>query len=176
MDRRAFLGAMAAGATATALKATAATTERPLGETGVPLQGSEPLPARACGSWPSSRGVDALKEWVLLAEVELEHGKIRLLAFEIAPYSSDRLGHLWRGRAGFCAGHLAQQHSLGRCGALRRQLEARDARAVPGDPAKAARSFENEIMVCPAHHMALAFRSAMELVGPRWEFNRVLAL
>src|SRR5215510_4713786 len=36
----------------------------------------------------SSRGVDALKEWVLLAEVELEHGKIRLLAFEIAPYSS----------------------------------------------------------------------------------------
>ena len=42
MDRRAFLGAMAAGATA--LKATAATTERPFGETGVPLQGSEPLP------------------------------------------------------------------------------------------------------------------------------------
>jgi hypothetical protein len=30
MDRRAFLGAMAAGATATALKATAAATERPL--------------------------------------------------------------------------------------------------------------------------------------------------
>ena len=44
MDRRVFLGAMAAGATATALQATAATTERPLGETGVPLQGSEPLP------------------------------------------------------------------------------------------------------------------------------------
>jgi gluconolactonase len=44
MDRRAFLGAMAAGAAATALNATAATTERPPGETGVPNQGSEPLP------------------------------------------------------------------------------------------------------------------------------------
>src|SRR5215471_7521344 len=42
----------------------------------------------AAPSDPSSRGVDALKEWVLLAEVELEHGKIRLLAFEIAPYSA----------------------------------------------------------------------------------------
>ena len=41
-DRRTFLAAMTAGATA--LEAAAATTERPLGETGVPLQGSEPLP------------------------------------------------------------------------------------------------------------------------------------
>src|SRR5215472_15254664 len=105
----------------------------------------------------SSRGVDALKEWILLAEVELEHGKIRLIAFEIAPYSGNRLGHLRRGRAGFCAGQLAQKNSFGRCGALCRQLEARDAHAVPGDPAKAARGFENKIMVCPAHHMALAF-------------------
>src|SRR5215468_82516 len=105
----------------------------------------------------SSRGVDAFKEWVLLAEVELEHGKIRLIAFEIAPYSGDRIGHLRRGRAGFCAGHLAQQNSFGRCGALCRQLEARDAHAVPGDPAKAARGFENKIMVCPGHPMALAF-------------------
>jgi hypothetical protein len=48
-------------------------------------------------------------------------------------------------------------------------------RAVLGDPAKAARGFENEILVCPAHHMALAFKSAMELVEPRQEFNRVLA-
>src|SRR5215472_17470817 len=123
----------------------------------------------------SNRGVDALKEGVLLAEVELEHGKIRLLAFEISPYSGDRLGHLRRGPTGFCAGHLAQKNSFGRCGALRRQLEARDARAVPGDSAKAACGFENEIMVCPAHHMALTFRSAMELVEPRREFNRVLA-
>src|SRR5262249_7704415 len=130
----------------------------------------------AAPSDPSSRGVDALKEWVLLAEVKLEHGKIRLLAFEIAPHSRDRLGHLRRGRPGLCAGQLAQQHSFGRARALCRQLEARDARAVPGDPAKAARSFENETMVCPAHHMALAFRFAMELVGPRREFNRVLAL
>src|SRR5262249_55845952 len=79
----------------------------------------------------SSRGVDALKEWVLLAEVELEHGKTRLIAFEIAPYSGNRLGRLRRGRAGFCAGQLAQKNSFGRCGALCRQLEARDTHAVP---------------------------------------------
>jgi len=49
----------------------------------------------------------------------------------------------------------------------------RRARAVPGDPAKAARGFENKIMVsCLAHHMALAFLSAMELVRPRREFKR----
>src|ERR1700730_4896846 len=56
MDRRAFLGVMAAGVTATALKATAATTERPLGETGVPLQGSEPLPL---GPLPGGRYPDS---------------------------------------------------------------------------------------------------------------------
>ena len=55
MDRRVFLGAMAAGATATAVKATAATTERPLGETGVPLEGSEPLPL---GPLPGGRYPD----------------------------------------------------------------------------------------------------------------------
>jgi len=54
MDRRAFLGAMAAGATATALQAAAAT-ERPLGETGVPLQPSEPLPL---GPLPGGRYPD----------------------------------------------------------------------------------------------------------------------
>ena len=55
MDRRVYLGAMAAGATATALQASAATTERPLGETGVPLQGSEPLPL---GPLPGGRYPD----------------------------------------------------------------------------------------------------------------------
>ena len=44
MDRRAFLAAMAAGATVTTAKAIAATTERALGETGVPLRPTEPLP------------------------------------------------------------------------------------------------------------------------------------
>src|SRR5215472_15106317 len=124
---------------------------------GAELLRQGPIGRCAAPSDLSSRGVDALKEWILLAEVELEHGKIRLIAFEIAPYSGNRLGHLRRGRAGFCAGQLAQQNSFGRCGALCRQLEARDAHAVPGDPAKAARGFENKIMVCPAHHMALAF-------------------
>src|SRR5215510_7364044 len=55
MDRRAFLGAMAAGATTTALQATGAAPERPLGETGVPLQGSEPLPL---GPLPGGRYPD----------------------------------------------------------------------------------------------------------------------
>jgi hypothetical protein len=65
---------------------------------------------------------------------------------------------------------------LGPFGAFSRQLEARDARVVPGDPAKAALGFENKIMVfCLAHRLALAFRSVMELVEPRREFNRVLA-
>jgi hypothetical protein len=55
MDRRAFLGAMAAGATATAVKAA---TERPFGETGVPLQGSEPLPLGPLpgGRYPDPQG------------------------------------------------------------------------------------------------------------------------
>jgi len=44
MKRRAFLAASAAAATAVAAKAIAATTERPFGETGVPLQSTEPLP------------------------------------------------------------------------------------------------------------------------------------
>jgi len=55
MDRRAFLAAMAAGATATTLTAAAATTERPLGATGAPLQPSEPLPL---GPLPGSRYPD----------------------------------------------------------------------------------------------------------------------
>src|SRR5215471_20885121 len=51
---------------------------------------------------PAHRGIDALKEGVLFAEVELEAGKICLLAFEIAPHNGDCFGHLWRGLAGFC--------------------------------------------------------------------------
>jgi hypothetical protein len=64
---------------------------------------------------------------------------------------------------------------LGPFGAFCRQLEARNARAIPSDPAKAAPSFENKIMVCWPIVMVLAFRSVMELVEPRREFNRVLA-
>jgi len=113
---------------------------------------------------------------VLLGEIELKPGKIRLLAFEIAPYNCDRLGHLRCGRGGCCAGRPAQQASFGRFGAFSRQLEARDARVVPGDAAKAAPSFANKIMVCRlAHHMALAFRSVIEFVEPKREFNRVPA-
>jgi hypothetical protein len=39
-----------------------------------------------------------------------------------------------------------------------RQLEARDAHAVPGDAAKAGRGFKDEIMVrCLVDHVVLAF-------------------
>jgi hypothetical protein len=42
-----------------------------------------------------------------------------------------------------------------------------------GDAANAARGFEDEIMVrCPAHQMALAFRSAMELIEPKDQAGR----
>src|SRR5215831_7204580 len=58
----------------------------------------------ATPSDPSSRGVDALKEWVQLAEVELEHGKIRLLAFEIAPYSATASATSGMGAPGFAPG------------------------------------------------------------------------
>src|SRR5207247_4926771 len=50
---------------------------------------------------PPCRSIDAPEEWVLLTEVELEPGKIRLLALEITLHSGDRLGHLRDGRAGF---------------------------------------------------------------------------
>src|SRR5215472_15831025 len=51
------------------------------------------------------------------------------------------------------AGRTAQQSSFGRFRAFGRQLEARDARIVPGDSAKAAYGFEDEITVrCLAHH------------------------
>ena len=47
---------------------------------------------------------------------------------------------------------------------------------VPGDAAKAAGSFEDEIMVrCLAHQIALAFRSTIELVRASREFNPILA-
>ena len=63
MDRRAFLAAMAAGATVTTAKAIAATTERALGETGVPLRPTEPLPLGPLpgGRYPDSH-VESLKK------------------------------------------------------------------------------------------------------------------
>ena len=131
---------------------------------------------RAAPSDQPRRGINTLEERVLLTEVELDPGKIRLLALEIALYSGDRPRDLRRGRARFGAGRSAEQHSLGPVTAFCRQLEARDAHVVPGDPAKAAPRFENKIMVCRlAHRMALAFRFVIELVEPRREFNRVLA-
>ena len=66
---------------------------------------------------PPRRGVDALEERILLAEVEPEAGKIRLLALKIALHSGDRLGHLRGRRAGFGAGYASQQNSFGRFGA-----------------------------------------------------------
>ena len=55
MHRRAFLTATAAAATAATLKAAHAVTERPLGETGVPLTPSRPPPL---GPLPGSRYPD----------------------------------------------------------------------------------------------------------------------
>jgi len=55
MDRRAFLTTAAAAASAAALKAAHATTERPFGETGVPLRDTRPLPL---GPLPDSRYPD----------------------------------------------------------------------------------------------------------------------
>jgi gluconolactonase len=55
MHRRAFLTATAAAASAVTLKAAGATTERPLGETGVPLRDTQPLPL---GPLPGSRYPD----------------------------------------------------------------------------------------------------------------------
>ena len=55
MNRRAFLTTAAAAASAATLKAANATTERPFGETGVPLRDSQPLPL---GPLPGSRYPD----------------------------------------------------------------------------------------------------------------------
>src|SRR6266536_572719 len=55
MNRRAFLAGTAATATAVTLKAAAAATEGPFGETGVPLRGTERLPL---GPLPASRYPD----------------------------------------------------------------------------------------------------------------------
>jgi hypothetical protein len=98
------------------------------------------------------------------------------LALEIALHGGDCLDYLWRRRAAFRAGQPAQQSSFGRFRAFCRQLKARDTHVVPGDAAKAAGSFEDEIMMrCLAHHIALAFRSTIELVRASGEFNRILA-
>lgn len=63
---------------------------------------------RAAPSDPPCRGIDLLEERILLAEVELEAGKIRLLALEIALHGGDGLDYLRRGRAAFGAGQPAQ--------------------------------------------------------------------
>src|ERR1700719_4319559 len=113
---------------------------------------------RAAPSDPPRRSIDLLEERVLPAEVELKAGKIRLLALEIALHGGDCLDHLWRRRAAFRAGQPTQQSSFGRFRAFCRQLKARDTHVVPGDAAKTADSFEDEIMMrCLAHHIALAF-------------------
>src|ERR1700739_2342619 len=55
MHRRAFLTATAAAATVATVKSAQAVTERPLGETGVPLNARAPLPL---GPLPGSRYPD----------------------------------------------------------------------------------------------------------------------
>ena len=116
-------------------------------------------------AWPTSRAASGPAP-SSLAEVEPEAGKIHPLAFEITLCSGDCFGHLQRGRVRFCTGHPAQQNLFGRCDAFCRQLETRDARVVPGDPAKTARGFENEItMYCLAHCIDRAFSPALELVS-----------
>jgi hypothetical protein len=59
---------------------------------------------RAAPPDPPGRRVNALEERILLAEVEPDAGKIRLLALEIALCGGDCFGHLRRGSARFCAG------------------------------------------------------------------------
>src|ERR1700751_202117 len=92
----------------------------------------------------SRRGINTLEERGLLTEVEFEPGKIGLLALKIALYSGDSFDQLRCGRARFGAGRSAEQHSLGPVSAFCRQLEARDARVVPSDPANTAPGFENK--------------------------------
>ena len=62
------------------------------------------ISGRAAPSDLPRRGINTLEKWVLLAEVELEPGKICLLTLEIVLCSGDRLSHLGRGRARFGAG------------------------------------------------------------------------
>src|SRR5438477_12789021 len=88
--------------------------------------------------------IDALEKRVLPAEIELDAGKIRL---EIALHRSDGLGHLRRGRAGRCAGRPVEQYAFRCFRTSCRQLEARDAHAVPGDAAKAVRCFKDKVLV-----------------------------
>src|SRR6202045_2767645 len=131
------------------------------------------ISGRVAPSNPPRRSIDSLEECVLLTEVEPEAGKIHRLALEITLHSSDRLDHLWRGRARLGARDPAQQNSFGRFGASCRQLEARDAHLVPGDAAEAPCGFKDQIMVrCLAHQMAFAFRSIMEIVGRGPESTR----
>src|SRR5262249_53617299 len=120
--------------------------------------------------------IDPLEERVLLAEVELEAGKVRLLAREIALHGSDRCGHLRRGRTGLGARYPPPQHPLGGLRAACRQLEMRDARVVPRDAAEAASGFEDDVRLrSPVHDLVLVRRSRMEIVGPGRKFNPILA-
>ena len=85
------------------------------------------ISGRAAPSDPPRRAINTLEECVLLAEVQLEPGKIRLLSLEIALHGGDRLGDFGGRRGGLGAGDPAQQKAFGRLGAFGRQLEARDA-------------------------------------------------
>ena len=83
---------------------------------------------RVAPSDPARRFIDALEEWVRFTEVQLEAGKIGLLALEIALHSGDGLGHLRCGCAGFDAGRTVQQSAFGRFRAFGRQ------QAIPQKP------------------------------------------
>ena len=65
-------------------------------------------------------------------------------------------------------------HRVERTAALQAQPSVQPPRNIPETTSRDG-SFENEIMACRlARHTTLAFRSVMEFVGPRREFNRGL--
>jgi hypothetical protein len=70
------------------------------------------------------------------------------------------------------AREAAQQASLGRFSTSRGLQESRDPDVVPRDSAKAARGFEDAIMVhALTHNMDLGFR--FKIVAPGREFNPI---
>jgi hypothetical protein len=91
--------------------------------------------------------IDFLEERILLTEIEMEARKIDLLAIEISLRSHDGLGYLRRGSPGLRTGQTTQQIPLRRFRSLRGQLESLYTNAIPPDPAKATRGFENQILV-----------------------------
>jgi hypothetical protein len=126
---------------------------------------------------PPCCGVDLLEERFLAVEIELEARKIRLFAFEITPHGDNRFGDRRRGCTGFGTGSAAPEGSFRRLGAFGRQPETRDARAVPGDPAEAARGFENEIVGHRLlHRTRSAFPSAKKIAPPERAFNPIPAV